>query len=258
MVSRERRLRHLRGSCCAQEKPECVQVSKPSAASSSSLPRSTTPAVASAWTWGCQLARSPQVWIEATMPGAARRSAGPARPIDSAGLGAAHASGNAGGVEGRKRGGLRGIWARDSRRRQSDSRSWPSQARRADTEPLCLQGSRAPRPYHWRDDHCRNPGAADDVDLRLRVHAGVGTPVPPLATISPRLRRTPGDSRGLDGATSCRSNSLPRPDLTTKVAHRRRFSKRAASGSIPAASTKMHSAEDLAVDRLDPLRFLVG
>ena len=37
----------------------------------------TTPAVAKAWMWRCQLARSPQVWIDAIMPGTAWRSARP-------------------------------------------------------------------------------------------------------------------------------------------------------------------------------------
>jgi hypothetical protein len=44
---------------------------------------------------------------------------------------------------------------------------------------------------------------------------------------------TPGDSRG----QRVRTEPLPLLEFLTKVAHRRDFSKRAAQGSIPAAST---------------------
>jgi len=51
---------------------------------------------------------------------------------------------------------------------------------------------------------------------------------------------TQGDSRGLQGneqGNELQINSLPRPALITKVAHRRHFSKTRDAGSIPAAST---------------------
>jgi len=52
--------------------------------------------------------------------------------------------------------------------------------------------------------------------------------------------KTQEDSRGLQGNGTGQQvaiNSLPHPHFTTKVARRRRLSKRAAQGSIPAAST---------------------
>ena len=52
--------------------------------------------------------------------------------------------------------------------------------------------------------------------------------------------KTQEDSRGLQGnerGNKLTRKLLPRPELTTKVARRRCFSKRAGSGSIPAAST---------------------
>ena len=71
------------------------------------------------------------------------------------------------------------------------------------------------RPGHrsWcggRDHRGADPRDAAGVTVRcgsLGYNAAlltrrVGTPIPPLATISPRLRRTPGDSRGLEGTTS--------------------------------------------------------
>jgi len=53
--------------------------------------------------------------------------------------------------------------------------------------------------------------------------------------------KTQEDSRGLQGNgedNELACNSLPRSALTTKVARRRRFSKRAAAGSIPAAGQR--------------------
>ena len=55
--------------------------------------------------------------------------------------------------------------------------------------------------------------------------------------------KTGEDSRGLLGIGEDNElirNSLPFPGLTTKVAHRRHFSKTRAAGSIPAASTNLH------------------
>ena len=56
------------------------------------------------------------------------------------------------------------------------------------------------------------------------------------------------DSRGLQGTgedNELASNSLPVPNFTTKVAHRRRFSKTKDAGSIPAASTILRALRAL-------------
>ena len=45
-------------------------------------------------------------------------------------------------------------------------------------------------------------GPHGDTGLETVGRTGVGIPVPPLSTISPRLGRTVGDSRGLTGTTS--------------------------------------------------------